>query len=107
MSMLRFTSICLVCVVVLAAGEEHSHINDSTQEALVGDLAAYHEDGHQHHDGHVHHDHSDHGHDHDDHTNHKILQISTAEAEHIVDYKTWLAASGKIRCLSRSSLLLQ
>ena len=103
MSILRFTCICLVCVVVLAAGEEHSHINDSTSEALV-DLAAYHEEsGHQHHDGHVHHDHSDHGHehDHDEHTNHKILQVSTAEGDHIVDYKTWLAASGKI--LSRLS----
>ena len=104
MSILRFTHICLVCVVVLAAGEEHGHnINDSTSEALIGDLAAYHEDGHGHsHDDHHHHDHSDHSHEHGDdaeHTNHKILQVST-EPEHIVDYKTWLAASGKLRSLS-------
>ena len=98
MSILRFTHICLVCVVVLAAGEEHGHsINDSTSEALIGDLAAYHEGGHRHGD-HGHHDHSDNSHEHqtnDEHTNHKILQVST-EPEHIVDYKTWLAASGKI-----------
>ena len=32
---MRFESICLICVAILAAGEEHNHLNDSTSEALV------------------------------------------------------------------------
>ena len=98
---MRFESICLICVAILAAGEEHNHLNDSTSEALVH---TDHEDHHDH-DDHVDHDHSDHvdhdhsDHDHDahahEHTNHKIL-YNPEEVSAASDYVTWLSATGKI-----------
>jgi len=102
---MRFESICLICVAILAAGEEHNHLNDSTSEALVH---TDHEDHHDH-DDHVDHDHSDHvdhdhsDHDHDahahEHTNHKIL-YNPEEVSAASDYVTWLSATGAIVVIS-------
>ena len=89
--MIKFTTICLFCVAVLASGEEHQHLNDSTTQALVDvrDNDSYHD----HHDDHTDHDHHDHSHDHHhEHTNHKILHDEFSPAQ---DYATWMAATGK------------
>ena len=100
-----FESICLICVAILAAGEEHSHLNDSTSEALV------HTDKHDHHDhdDHVDHDHSDHDHDaHDqEHTNHKIpYSPDPEEVSGASDYVTWLAATGNTFPTTSTGLLV-
>jgi len=94
---MRFESVCLICVVILAAGEEHSHINDSTSEALVD---TDHEDHHDH-DDHVDHDHSDHDHDahQHQHTNHKI-PYNPEDSSAAADYVTWLSATGAIVVIS-------
>jgi len=102
-----FRHICLICVAVLAAGEEHNHTEEEPYmlpKTQGGDLGEHSE--HQH-DNHADHDHSEHDHEHspelhpghDDHLgpSHKLMDSLHSPVQ---DYKTWLAASGSILLIS-------
>eukprot|EP00092_Neocalanus_flemingeri_P107182 GFUD01137564.1.p1 GENE.GFUD01137564.1~~GFUD01137564.1.p1 ORF type:complete len:493 (-),score=130.07 GFUD01137564.1:518-1996(-) len=102
---MKFTHICLVCVVVLASGEEHNHteaeprILPKTQNENFANM--------QNQDKHADHDHSDHDHDHSPelhlgHDNHLGPSHKLLDSLHnpVQDYKTWLAASGSILLIS-------
>lgn len=113
---MKFTHICLLCVVILAKGEEHEHEDkelgldiDVTINKTGGKLAGGSSD-HNDHDDHADHDHSDHSHadhsDHDhsdqshkedtDHSDHDHSNPPDDEHSPVSDYRTWLAASGAI-----------
>jgi len=107
---LRFTHVCLLCVVVLATGEEHEHgfdhheveINKSARAAKMmavkpdphADHGHNDEEGHNHdHNGDGHHDHKGHERDDGEPEQH---HLDFDEAAHINDFRIWLAATGAI-----------
>ena len=102
---MKFTHICLICVAVLASGEEHDH-SEAEPRILPKTLSEELENHTDHnHDKHSDHDHSDHdhghskklhlGHDKNLGPSHKPVDFNPAH-----DYQTWLAASGAILVIS-------
>jgi hypothetical protein len=100
---MRFTHICLICVAVLATGEEHNHTESEPEK--FGDPA---DQNHvHHHDKHADHGHSEHDHDHSPdlhigHDNHLGPSHRLPDTKHnpVHDYQTWLAAAGSILLIS-------
>lgn len=123
----RFTHICLLCVAVLAQGEEHHHdLTESNTEPskdgrnLGGKLGEGQHDDHADHDhsegehghddhsheeghdpGHDNHSHVGHDHDHEGpHHDHEGPHKDPLDTDRATDYKTWVAASGAILVIS-------
>ena len=104
---MRFTHICLICVAVLATGEEHDHSEAEARVLPKTESEELHNHSDHNHDNHADHDHSDHDHDHrpELHLGHdKNIGPSHKPIDSpfnpVNDYRTWLAASGSILLIS-------
>ena len=88
---MKFLHICLVCLAVIATGEEHNHAEEEHNHTEV-------EDDHDHHQvNHLEHDHhSDLMLGHDNHGQ----RLPGTEDNPVHDYQTWLAALGSTLLIS-------
>jgi len=107
---LRFTHVCLLCVAVLATGEEHEHGEEHEVGGNGSSRAAkqmyavkpntHADHGHNeeegHHDHHGHHDHG--GHDKGGEPDQQHLDFDAAS--NVNDYKIWFAATGAILAIA-------
>ena len=93
---MKFGCICLLCVAVLTAAEEHTHAEQESNN-LDGHDQLHHDTDHDHHDHHDHHSDLQVGHE-----NHHGTSKRLPDTLHVpvYEYQTWLAASGSILLIS-------
>jgi len=110
---MRFSHVCLLCVVVLAKEEEHFHELEESQaqgreDATMHNISHQHQD---HHDDHADHDHSSHSRGHNHHSvpghqegqgghDHNHNHDQGDPEGHTLDLTTWLAACSAILVIS-------